>query len=675
MKFNINTGLKFKLIVVPTLILMVLTTTIVMSLNKQLSEVVIQDSLRNAQNVTKMINEAVSQMIDMQIHDVIEDIYNTSIEDPNLTDQERLKTLELFVNPEYAGSVVSFADIQGKTMATNNMGYIDLSESKQFQHAIRGEVYYSSPVVDRQTGDFSYSISVPVHNMYDRQEIIGVYTYTYDAAALSILLDKLDYGEVGEAYILDENGAIIAYKDIEFAKQLMNCIENAKTIGSDVELSKIHQVMINGEEGIEQYRNDEGRRSYLVYEPINSKSEWSLGLRVEEDAILSMTKKISGYVKYSLLGMVIILGMSLYIILKRAITRLSILQDYITNMSSGNLSQVPKESMLKGKDEIAEVWKALFATQQAIKNIIDDTKNTTILLQQEGNQLGDTAEIMSENAKNIAIAINGTAEGCQQQTDNMVTISTQMMLFEEKIIDLGVRVKESEQSAEIINDKADFTQKELIILLEKAERVMDTFKVFEANINHMSTSLKEVDSITKVIDGISEQTNLLALNAAIEAARVGESGRGFAVVANEIRILAEESKKSASEIKGILNRVGNESEIIVSEAIELKEGIIEQNTIIQKSEESFIKILQEVSQMVSNLDNMSNAFEYMNVYKGTVIGEIEISQDISQDIAATSEEIAASTEEFNEIGESIYQSSQVLRDVMSNLEEKLEFFR
>lgn len=51
---------------------------------------------------------------------------------------------------------------------------------------------------------------------------------------------------------------------------------------------------------------------------------------------------------------------------------------------------------------------------------------------------------------------------------------------------------------------------------------------------------------------MNSRTNLLALNAAIEAARAGEAGRGFAVVADEIRKLANNSKKSISEINSIV---------------------------------------------------------------------------------------------------------------------------
>lgn len=85
----------------------------------------------------------------------------------------------------------------------------------------------------------------------------------------------------------------------------------------------------------------------------------------------------------------------------------------------------------------------------------------------------------------------------------------------------------------------------------------------------LSVSAKNVGGIADAIKAIADQTNLLALNAAIEAARAGEHGRGFAVVAQEVRKLAEESKKSIDTAKSVLGDVESSVERIVPAQKEL----------------------------------------------------------------------------------------------------------
>ncbi|KJS23291.1 MAG: hypothetical protein VR72_01785 [Clostridiaceae bacterium BRH_c20a] len=137
-----------------------------------------------------------------------------------------------------------------------------------------------------------------------------------------------------------------------------------------------------------------------------------------------------------------------------------------------------------------------------------------------------------------------------------------------------------------------------------------------------STALKEatdkISSFVDTIKHISGQTNLLALNAAIEAARAGDQGRGFAVVAQEVRKLAEESRKSVEtirilmeEIYTVVREIGPSLSSLTNDLLENREKInsialsaVEEKTavgIINKKLEDINNTSQELAKSIINL--------------------------------------------------------------------------
>jgi methyl-accepting chemotaxis protein len=74
-------------------------------------------------------------------------------------------------------------------------------------------------------------------------------------------------------------------------------------------------------------------------------------------------------------------------------------------------------------------------------------------------------------------------------------------------------------------------------------------------IMQLSEQTAQISSISDLVSDIASQTNMLSLNAAVEAARAGEHGKGFAVVAGEVRKLADQSKRSAEKINGLVGEI------------------------------------------------------------------------------------------------------------------------
>ena len=147
---------------------------------------------------------------------------------------------------------------------------------------------------------------------------------------------------------------------------------------------------------------------------------------------------------------------------------------------------------------------------------------------------------------------------------NMTTSQTDM---------LGI-VAATDQLEGLSTDNAKAAQTSIAALTDMTDnfnQLVEKIDQTAAAVEAFTTREQQVSKSVELITTIADKTNLLALNAAIEAARAGEHGRGFSVVADEVRELAEHSKKASAEIAEVMSALRQESASMLQNASAIKE--------------------------------------------------------------------------------------------------------
>lgn len=146
---------------------------------------------------------------------------------------------------------------------------------------------------------------------------------------------------------------------------------------------------------------------------------------------------------------------------------------------------------------------------------------------------------------------------------------------------------------------------------EQAEGATAGARAIADQVLRMSEQTKQISSITNLVSDLANQTNMLALNAAVEAARAGENGKGFAVVAAEIRKLADQSKKSAERINGLIENIQALTDATVintADGIQVESMVAAVNNIVVNNQRISLTAKQQavaIEQVVAAMNSLN----------------------------------------------------------------------
>jgi methyl-accepting chemotaxis protein len=203
------------------------------------------------------------------------------------------------------------------------------------------------------------------------------------------------------------------------------------------------------------------------------------------------------------------------------------------------------------------------------------------------------------------------------------------------------------------DERAQQGQSSISSCSRQVEQLSGTIQQAVEVIQTLAQESTRIGSVLEVIRAIAEQTNLLALNAAIEAARAGEQGRGFAVVADEVRMLAQRTQQSTTEIQGMIETLQRNSEAAVKVIDASSQGsqlTIEQANLASRS-------LDQISQALRNLTSLNASIASATLQQSHVVEDINrnVTQaaGLAQDNALASERTSAASQNLRQLADQL----------------------
>lgn len=260
--------------------------------------------------------------------------------------------------------------------------------------------------------------------------------------------------------------------------------------------------------------------------------------------------------------------------------------------------------------------------------LLESIRNMNRKMDSTLRHVEESAEQVTAGSENLAQSAQDLAEGATEQAGAVEQLQATMSTITEQVADTVNNLNDTSKKAESYAKSADSSKTDMRELMEAMQRISETSK--------------KIENIISDIESIASQTNLLSLNAAIEAARAGEAGKGFAVVAEQIRMLADESAKSAVDTRTLIEGALNE----------IEEG----NQVAQKAADSMETVVQGINDISDTSKMLSeNSNQQIAALREAEKGIEQISEVVqsnsaaSEECSATSEELSAQAEAMNEM--------------------------